>query len=121
MHRNFSLMIHKKILTMYGGGLIDKLCSTLATPWTVSHQVPLSMGFSRQDYWNGLSFSSPGDLPNPGLLNCRPILYHLSHQGSPKQKRPQCIDQESNWVSHVIGENSTTEPPMPLLKGFLKE
>ena len=93
----------------------------LRSLWTVAHHAPLSMGFSRQDYWSGLSFSSPGDLPNPGLLNCRQILYHLSHQGSPKQKRPQCIDQESNWVSHVIGENSTTEPPMPLLKGFLKE
>ena len=74
MHRNFSLMIHKKILTMYGGGLIDKLCSTLATPWTVSHQVPLSMGFSRQDYWNGLRLPSPGDLPNPGIKPWSPAL-----------------------------------------------
>ena len=67
-------MIHKKILTMYGGGLIDKLCSTLATPWTVSHQVPLSMGFSRQDYWNGLRLPSPGDLPNPGIKPWSPAL-----------------------------------------------
>ena len=37
------------------------------TPWTVSHQAPLSMGFSRQDYQNGLTFSPPGDLPNPGI------------------------------------------------------
>ena len=64
MHRNFSVMIHKKIVTMYGGGLIANLCPTLATPWTVSHQVPLSMEFSRQDYWNGLRFPSLGDLPN---------------------------------------------------------
>ena len=35
-----------------------------ATPWTVAHQAPLSMGFSRQEYWNGLPFPSPGDLPN---------------------------------------------------------
>ena len=40
---------------------------TLVTPWTVAHQAPLSMGFSRQEYWNGLSFSTPGDLPNPGI------------------------------------------------------
>ena len=33
------------------------------TPWTIAHQAPLSMGFSRQDYWNGLPFPSPGDLP----------------------------------------------------------
>ena len=36
------------------------------TPWTIARQVPLSMGFSRQEYWCGLPFPSPGDLPNPG-------------------------------------------------------
>ena len=38
-----------------------------ATPWTVAYQVPLSMGFSRQRYWSGLPFPSPGDLPDPGI------------------------------------------------------
>ena len=38
-----------------------------ATPWTVAHQVPPSMGFSRQEYWNELPFPSPGDLPDPGI------------------------------------------------------
>ena len=38
-----------------------------ATPWTVAHQAPLSMGFSRQEYWSGLLFPSPRDLPNPGI------------------------------------------------------
>ena len=38
-----------------------------ATPWTVAHQVPLSMEFSRQEYCNGLSFPHPGDLPDPGI------------------------------------------------------
>ena len=37
------------------------------TPWTIAHQVPLSMEFSRQEYWSGLSFPHPGDLPNPGI------------------------------------------------------
>ena len=37
------------------------------TLWTVAHQAPLSMGFSRQEYWNGLSCPPPGDLPNPGI------------------------------------------------------
>ena len=37
----------------------------LATPWTVAHQAPLSLGFSRQKYWSGLPCPSPGDLPNP--------------------------------------------------------
>ena len=38
-----------------------------ATPWTVACQAPPSMGFSRQEYWSGLPFPSPGDLPNPGI------------------------------------------------------
>ena len=39
----------------------------LATPWTLAHKAPLSMGFSRQEYWSGLPRLSPGDLPNPGI------------------------------------------------------
>ena len=58
-----------------------------ASPWTVAYQAPLFVEFSRQEYWSGLPFSSPGDLPtqgwNPGLLHCRQTLYRLSHQGSP--------------------------------------
>ena len=49
-----------------GGGLVTELCPALATPWTVACQVPLSIGFSRQD-WSGLPFPSPGVLPNPGI------------------------------------------------------
>ena len=45
-----------------------------ATPWTVAHQAPLSMGFSRQEYWSGLPFPSPGDLPNPGIEPWSPAL-----------------------------------------------
>ena len=37
------------------------------TPWTVACQAPLSMGFSRQGYWSGVPFPSPGDFPNPGI------------------------------------------------------
>ena len=44
------------------------------TPWTVAHQAPQSMGFSRQEYWSGLSFPSPGDLPNPGIEPGSPAL-----------------------------------------------
>ena len=45
-----------------------------ATPWTVAHQAPLSMGFSRQEYWSGLPFPSPEDLPNPGIEPRSPAL-----------------------------------------------
>ena len=55
------------------------------TPWTVVHQALLSVRFSRQEYWSGLLFPSPGDLlaqgSNPGLLRCRQTLYLLSHFG----------------------------------------
>ena len=44
------------------------------TPWNIAHQAPLSMGFSRQEYWSGLPFSTPGDLLNPDLC-----LFHLLH------------------------------------------
>ena len=65
------------------GGLVAKSYLTLVTPWTVAHHTPLSMGFSRQEYWSELPFPSPGYLPDPGiepsLLHCRQILYQLSH------------------------------------------
>ena len=44
------------------------------TPWTVANQAPPSMGFSRQEYWSGLPFPSPGDLPNPGIKPGSPAL-----------------------------------------------
>ena len=45
-----------------------------ATPWSIAHQAPLSMGYSRQEYWSGLPFPSPGDLPNPGTEPSSPVL-----------------------------------------------
>ena len=65
--------------TLIPGGLVARLCPTLATPWTVTHQAPLSMGFFRQEYWSGCHFLLQGICPtqasNPGLLHCRQILY----------------------------------------------
>ena len=46
---------------------VVKFCPILATPWTVTCQAPLSMGFPRQEYWSGLSFPTPGDLPDPRI------------------------------------------------------
>ena len=67
--------------------LVAQSCLTLCDPLAVAFQAPLSMGFSSQEYWSGLPFPPPGDLPtqgsNPGLLHCRQIFYYLSHQGSP--------------------------------------
>ena len=57
-----------------GGGLVAKSCPILAIPWTVACQAPLSTGFSRQEYWSGLPFPSPGDLPDPGIEPTSPAL-----------------------------------------------
>ena len=85
-----------KALTSYSEDLWKKKWKSLnrfqlfVTPWTVAHQTPLSMEFSRQEYWSGLPFPFPGDLPNQGLnlglLHCRQVLYCLSHQRSPLLK-----------------------------------
>ena len=45
------------------------------TPWTVAYQAPLSMGFPKQEYWSGLSFPPPGDLPYPGIELRSPTLW----------------------------------------------
>ena len=64
---------------MVDGGLVARSCPTLATPWTVTHQAPVSIGLSRQEYWNGFPFPSPGDLPNPGIQPGSPVLQVVSN------------------------------------------
>ena len=59
---------------LVGGGLVAKLCPTLATPCTIAYQAPLSVALPRQDYWSGLPFPSPGDLPNSGIKPRSPAL-----------------------------------------------
>ena len=70
-------------------------CSVIsdsATPWTVACRDPLSMEFSRPEYWRGSHFLLQGIFPTQGLksglLHCRRILYHLGHQGSKKKYIP---------------------------------
>ena len=80
LNRNIMLLVKVRVLA-------NQLCPILfSTPWTVAHQVPWFMGFSRQEYWSG--FPSPEDLPDPRTeqVSCigRQILNHLSHQESPK-------------------------------------
>ena len=57
-----------------------------ATPWTVAYQVPTTMGFSRQEYWSGLPFPSPGDLPDPGIEPRSPTLQADSSPSEPPGK-----------------------------------
>ena len=51
--------------------------SNSTTPWTAALQLPLSVGFSRQGYWTGLPFASPGDLPRPGIKPVSPALHRF--------------------------------------------
>ena len=57
-----------------------------ATPWTVAHQAPPPMGFSRQEYWSGLPFPSPGDLPDPGIKPRSPALRAYALTSEPPGK-----------------------------------
>ena len=65
--------------------MLTKSCRTLATPWTEAHQAPLSMGFPRQEYWNGLPFASPEDLPDPGIEPVFPVSSALQADSSPAE------------------------------------
>ena len=88
----------------------------LCNPMDVAYQAPLSMAFFREEYWSGLPFPSPGDLPNPrvepGLPHCRRILYQLSHQGSPSI----IIKFHKNIL---LGESAALRQSSPLFQGML--
>ena len=60
-----------------------------STPWTVALQAPLSMGFSRQEYWSGLPYPTPGDLPHPGIEASSPALAGKFFTNGPPGKPPQ--------------------------------
>ena len=66
------------------GGLVAKSCPILMTPWAIPHQASLSMGFPRQEYWSGLSFSFPGNLPDPGIKPKTP-----AYQADPLLSEPR--------------------------------
>ena len=75
-------------------------------PWIVAHQTPLSMRFSRQEYWSGLPFPPPGDLPDPGIEPASPTLQagslSMSHQGRATEALG---DQDSHvWQSPWVGK-----------------
>ena len=72
-----------------------------ATPWTVAYQGPLSMGFSRQEYWSGLPFPSPGDLPNPGI-----------EPGSPALRADTLPSETPGKPLRKVGNCQPTHPPV---------
>ena len=69
IYASLMAQLEKNLLAMQEKVKVKSLSRVqlFATPWTVAYQAPLSMGFSRQQYWSGLPFPSPGDLPDPGI------------------------------------------------------
>ena len=72
-----------------------------ATPWTVACQAPLSMGFSRQEYWSGLPFPSPGDLPNPGIEPGSPALEADGLTSEPRYNNYKYICIQSRNTQYI--------------------
>ena len=83
-----------------GGGLVAKSCPTLVAPWTVARQAPLSMGFSRKEYWSGLPLPSPRDLPDPGIEPKSPALADGFFTTEPLGKPPFSLNL-NNILLHV--------------------
>ena len=93
-----------------------------ATPWTVARQAPLSMGFSRQEYWSGSPFPSPGDFPNPGIEPGSPALQAetLSSEPPGNELTLNNLDEGPSPISVCKWEKSTDDsnplrsvPPPP--------
>ena len=78
------------------------------TPWTVAHQAPQSMGFSRQEYWSGLPFPSPGDLPDPGIEPRSPTL------------RADALTSEPLSIWWGINNSSLSTKPVELRGQFFR-
>jgi len=76
------------------------------TPWTVAHQAPLSTAFPRQEYWSGLPFPSPGDLPRPGIEHKSPALagrfFTAEPPGDPPWNAYQTLFPHSLLISTIL-------------------
>ena len=81
-----------------------------ATLWTVAYQAPPSMGFSRQEYWSGLPFPSPGDLPDPGIEPRSPALEADALTSEPLQyKNGNCLRAEASLHACIANRKLIAE------------
>ena len=77
-----------------------------ATPWIVAHWAPLSMGFSRQEFWSGFPFLPPGDLPNPGIKPSSPSLAGRFFTTEPPGKPHKVLEKQYNTSSMILIDRS---------------
>ena len=87
------------------------MSDSFATPRTIAHQASLSMGFPRQEYWSGLPFPSPGDLPDPVIKTSSPALQadslQLSYKGSLYMDRGQKANVPYRRIPNNTSRHST--------------
>ena len=81
----------------------------LLPPWTVAHQAPLSMEFSGQEYWSGLPFPSPGDLPDPGIEPRSLALQADSLPSEPPGKPRQALNPQTRVFRREKGRGTVTQ------------
>ena len=88
----------------------------IVTPWAVAHQASLSMGFSKQEYWSGLPFPSPGGLPDPGI---KPTSHSApaieSVMPSVQHQLPESTQTHVHWVGDAIQPSHPVSSPSPAL------
>ena len=111
MAKLHSFFMHACLLSCY------VMSDSFVTPWTISHQVPLSMGFSRQEYWSKLPFPSPGDLPNLGIQPVSPVSPALA--GGFLAPEPPGTSHKKEWDIYIYIYIYTTFVSIHLLMDTL--
>ena len=93
--------------------LVAQACLTLFDPLDIARQAPLSMGFSRQEYWSGLSFPSPGDLPDLGIKPTSPalagywaIICTIFKQHQPRVRTTGCVSSYHYYHLQYLNDPS---------------
>ena len=104
-HLHFYILTIKKVKSLSHVPLF-------ATPWTIAHQAPPSMEFSRQEYWSGVPFPSPGDLPDPRIEPRSPALQadsFLTELPGNLYLGPNWMVKDwEAWCVHEVAESNTT-------------
>ena len=107
IHLSFSTFMHES------ESEVTQSCPTLCDPRTIVYQAPLSMGFSRQEYWSGLPFPYPRDLPNPGMEPWSPALQTDALLSEPPGKPHLCIPlSNSPTLVHPVSCTTITRKPV---------